>query len=83
MAMSGEGGAVDDRTVAEVAKGMRALLAAIVEGRLECPGSVDQLAHVVEPVVAAEERLCRRVFAGFPREQLCGAKSHVGRRYGD
>ncbi|HEY3689676.1 MAG TPA: hypothetical protein VGL46_05160 [Pseudonocardiaceae bacterium] len=35
--MSGEGGSVDDRTVAEVAVGMRTLLAAIGEGRLECP----------------------------------------------
>jgi hypothetical protein len=35
-AMSGEGGSVDDRTVAEVAVSMRALLAAIDAGELSC-----------------------------------------------
>jgi hypothetical protein len=45
-------------------------------------GCVDQLAHVVEPVVATEERLCRLVFPGLPGEQLRGAERHVG-RYGD
>lgn len=35
--MAGEGGSVDDKTVAEVAQGMRAILTAVSEGRLECP----------------------------------------------
>jgi hypothetical protein len=34
----GEGGSVDDRPVPEVAGGMRALLTAIVAGKLTCPG---------------------------------------------
>lgn len=34
--MSGEGGSVDDRTVAEVAVSMRRLLAAIDAGELVC-----------------------------------------------
>lgn len=34
--MSGEGGTVDDRTVAEAAEGVRALLAAVEAGELTC-----------------------------------------------
>ncbi len=34
--MTGEGGTVDDRTVAEVAEGTRRLLAAIKAGELTC-----------------------------------------------
>jgi hypothetical protein len=33
----GEGGSVDDRTVPEVAEGMRALFTVIVAGKLTCP----------------------------------------------
>ncbi|MGH3692560.1 MAG: hypothetical protein ACRDRX_00895 [Pseudonocardiaceae bacterium] len=37
--MAGEGGSVDDRTVAEVAVLLRSLLAAITSGQLRCPPS--------------------------------------------
>lgn len=35
-AMSGEGGSVDDKTIAEVAVSMRSLLNAVTSGQLTC-----------------------------------------------
>lgn len=54
--MSGVGGSVDDRTVAEVAVSMRALLVAIGDGRLTCPPSSR---HRLEGAVVALERFAR------------------------
>lgn len=52
--MRGEGGSVDDKTIAEVAVSMRSLLTAIVEGRLTCPPASR---HRVEGMVVALEAM--------------------------
>lgn len=62
--MSGEGGSADDRTVAEVAEGLRALLEAIDAGRIEATdaqraylqGAVDSLVVISER--SARDNLC-------------------------
>jgi hypothetical protein len=55
--MTGEGGSVDDRTVAEVAEGMWTLLAAVHDGRLECPPA---RRHRLEGAAVALETLAAR-----------------------
>lgn len=55
--MAGEGGSVDDRTVAEVAVLMRRLLAAINAGELTCaPASRHRLAGAVVTLEALTTR---------------------------
>lgn len=56
-AMNGEGGGVDDVTVAEVATSMRRLLAAINAGELTCPPASR---HRLEGAVVALEALSTR-----------------------
>lgn len=55
--MAGEGGTVDDRTIAEVAVSMRSLLGAINSGQLTCsPAS----RHRMEGIVVALEAMAAR-----------------------
>jgi hypothetical protein len=54
---SGEGGSVDDRTVTEVIRGLRALVEAIDEGRIEATDAQRAyLAGAVDTLVAVSER---------------------------
>ncbi len=56
-AMSGEGGSVDDKTVAEVAVSMRSLLSAVTSGQLTCPPASR---HRLEGIVVALEAMSAR-----------------------
>lgn len=55
--MRGEGGSVDDRTVAEVAVSMRSLLAAIERGELSCSAAQR---HRLQGAVVTLEALAGR-----------------------
>jgi hypothetical protein len=55
--MSGVGGSVDDKTIAEVATSMRSLLAAINAGELTCPPASR---HRLEGMVIALEAMSAR-----------------------
>ena len=55
--MSGEGGSIDGRTVAEVAVSLRALLGVVTSGQLTCPPASK---HRLEGMVVALEALAAR-----------------------
>lgn len=55
--MGGEGGSVDDKTVAEVAAGVRSLLAAIEAGELSCSAAQR---HRLQGAVVTLEALAGR-----------------------
>jgi hypothetical protein len=55
--MSGVGGSVDDKTIAEVAASMRTLLNAVTSGQLTCPPASK---HRLEGIVVALEAMSAR-----------------------
>lgn len=63
--MSGEGGSVDDRTVAEVAVSMRRLLGAVTAGELTCPLASR---HRLEGIVVALEAMSSRPQTNVSRQ---------------
>jgi hypothetical protein len=57
VAVSGEGGSVDDRTVPEIIEGLRSLIAAVDDGRIEATDAQrSYLQGAVDSLVAISER---------------------------